>query len=1043
MLALFAAVSLYAADLNIYASGLKATQQGDSATLEYVLNTDATGLSILLYPAVGDPISVPVKDAALLSKGAHSVAINLSTIPGGQYAWGIKAESDATQFVDACNGDGMYNYYLPQDVVVDNNYESPFFGRIYVSESTDGASDGGSDATKAQTRGFYIYNADLTFANGDTAALTGYDGGLGGTRSSRLGFKRAAIDANGYVYVASRDAATMGVYRMDPANPSANFVQVLAASATVDAVEIVGDELYTMEGVTVGAGSLNKYQMNVIPVDSAVASLDQTQVLGFGNADCDAAYDGRGGFWFAEHRYSIDAYPCLAHMNAQGVKDFEISASVNTELLSNADGGASYRGVVAVNPTYDLVAIGSNRRAVVFTIGYDSVGAPVLTKLIETGILGGNIDGLAFDVANNLYVASASSERFYAFPLAKEVNAFVTPAPAAQVLTSNAPLHLVFKDNMTLNNGDNSNAVSSVDAIFKFESGMVESVSGCSKLYNARNGYGIKFGTGSAVGTLTIHLASAVRPDSIVFRASAYSANEGAAKFMGDEVDLTQYGNKVITPYTKVFDGNTDVETILIETTSKRMYVTEVIIYCNGKSDVALDDYVFEADEPLYLNTEKSVVGFWTNDKAKQVAHFYNAGGEATDIVGEVLLMDPSVVKFTAPAGAFRYVSFSRHDASTDSLFNQTALFDLRGHVGNIVDTWVEAKTGNGYNSVVWASYVEPALVYSIKHPWGTGLDDDWSWKECEEQTDGTWQLVDVYGGTGCNIQPAIMDSTWIAQPTLVGNPSTGDSCLFVINPNATTLAEVLTITNLNPNVVYKIKHPWNGGDWTWKECEEQADGTWKLLDIYGGNGCNIEPTVLDQGWIASPVLVGNPFLGDSCSFVIDPNTADTAAILTITKLGDPNPEVTVYEHLYEIGDNQGWKPSEAIEMTQKAENIFEGTFEFTKEGASYFAFITVKPETDDWTLTNANRFGGATNNELVVNDGTYDLAVGELCLTANPGTYTITVNLNTKTASVKLEDSAINNLNGEEQVTKVIKNGQLYIIRNGVMYTATGARVE
>lgn len=970
MLALFAAVSLYAADLNIYASGLKAEQQGSTVTAYYTLNTQADSLYFMLF---GDNIDaamiMKVDEATALTKGAHALPLTLPTeVPSGVYHWAIKAFSSATTFADALNGDGMYNFYLPQDVAVDVNCNSPFFGRVYVSESTDGASDGGSAATKAQTRGLYMYNADMTFVNGDTAALNGYDGGIGGARNGRAGFKRIAIDNNGLVYVASRDAATQGVWRIDPANPTANAVQVLAASAAVDAIGIVGNDMYTLEGIGLvdGAcvGSMKEYSLATIPVGAPTGVMGQDTILGFGNSDVDAAYDGRGGWWFTEHRYSVDAYPCLKHVGQNGV-DYIVDNAHNTDLLSNADGGASYRGVIAINPDGNLLAMGSNKRAVVFSIAYDATsGVPTLTKLCETAILGGNIDGVAFDVANNLYVASASSERLYAFPIATTDNSCVVPAPdkskvyigvpvpvqhmylmgdntgwnptqgieltctadsvfegvftftndtsyfaffdalaenndqggwdyvnahryagetdnvllnaaytqvaaekanrtfrvapagqyklrinlktskvamfyqAPAAIDDNA-IYIAFKDVPGKEGGDNSNAVTSIEDIIKAGADYIDTIPTATKIYNSREGCGVKFGNSSVVGELTLRLANAVIPDAIIVNAIAYGGNnnEGVAVLMGDTVNLKQYGNKVLHPYTKQYDGQTVVSELTFSSTaSNRIYLLDVIII------------------------------------------------------------------------------------------------------------------------------------------------------------------------------PAAQDTTPI-QPT-----------------------------------VYKIKHPWdlnNVDPWIWKECEEQIDGTWALEAPYYGGGCNIDPKVLEQDWIASPVLVGNPYNGDSCRFVINPAATDVAGILTITKLGDPNPDTTVvvYDHLYEIGDNQGWKPTEAIEMTKKSENVFEGTFDFTAT-LSYFAFITVKPETEDWTLVNANRFGGAINNELIADGGTYNLNAGELCLTANPGKYTITVNLTEKTAAVTLE-TGIENINGENNVQKVLRNGQIYIIRDGETYTVTGAKVE
>ena len=148
-------------------------------------------------------------------------------------------------------------------------------------------------------------------------------------------------------------------------------------------------------------------------------------------------------------------------------------------------------------------------------------------------------------------------------------------------------------------------------------------------------------------------------------------------------------------------------------------------------------------------------------------------------------------------------------------------------------------------------------------------------------------------------------------------------------------------------------------------------------------------------------------------------------------------------EHLYEIGDNQGWKPAEGIEMTKTAENVFTGTFTFTAE-TSYFAFTTV--QSDDWDVVNANRFGGAENN-LLVSDGTVaQLAKGgpNGCLTIGAGTFDVTVDLNAMTASFTkhADESAVENTEAGN-VTKIVENGQVYVIKNGVRYNVLGTVVE
>ena len=244
------------------------------------------------------------------------------------------------------------------------------------------------------------------------------------------------------------------------------------------------------------------------------------------------------------------------------------------------------------------------------------------------------------------------------------------------------------------------------------------------------------------------------------------------------------------------------------------------------------------------------------------------------------------------------------------------------------------------------------------------------------------------------------------------------------------------------PEITYSIKHPWGGGEWTFKECEMDSTGMYFLYDIYGGNGCNVEPAILGIDWIEFPTLIGNPAVGDSCLFVVNPLASTEADIITITKIGTDTvpPTPVVYENLYEIGDNQNWKPSQAIEMTKKSENVFEGSFSFA--AVTYFGFITVKPETDDWDLANANRFGAN-------NDGD-EVAVGSNVIYKNAnafkvaaGNYTFTVDLTNMTLSIVKDESALNNVEGETNVQKIYENGHIYILRDGVIYTTTGAVVK
>lgn len=413
--------------VNVMASGLKSVVNADATemTIDYVLNTEAIGVTVQFFDAAGDlAAEVELEDAALLTAGAHqtTVEIPLDELEEGEtYSWGIVAEGGTTTFADVLPADdNRYNYYMPMGIVVDNSFESEYFGRIYLSEATDGASDGMSEATKNQVRGIYIYDTELNFVNGQQSAVLGYDGGLGGDRTATTGFRRLAIDRFGYVYVATLDDDTKGVYRMDPSAPDNAFVQVLEGSRPVNALEIVEDTLYTIENVSETTGEFDIYDMTTIPVGKPLSrKLTADTIMQLANPYITIRSDKRGGFWVAQSRWGYTYKPFM-HWNANKEVDYQITGSVNSEVLGDVSNNVSYRGQLALNVAGDKIALASNKCAKVYSISYDDDGVPSLSLICMTPELGGNIDGLAFDVAENLYVASASVERFYVFPMAKE-----------------------------------------------------------------------------------------------------------------------------------------------------------------------------------------------------------------------------------------------------------------------------------------------------------------------------------------------------------------------------------------------------------------------------------------------------------------------------------------------------------------------------------------------------------------------------------------------------------------------------------------------
>ena len=106
----------------------------------------------------------------------------------------------------------------------------------------------------------------------------------------------------------------------------------------------------------------------------------------------------------------------------------------------------------------------------------------------------------------------------------------------------------------------------------------IASVAVADKIFNAQTGYGLKFGNSSSGGSITLTLATPIKPTSIVMNASQYGASEGTGLLQGEQYDMTNGGGKgKFNNYTKTYDGETEVTTIVVGAV-KRGYVKSVTV---------------------------------------------------------------------------------------------------------------------------------------------------------------------------------------------------------------------------------------------------------------------------------------------------------------------------------------------------------------------------------------------------------------------------------------------------------------------------------
>lgn len=147
-----------------------------------------------------------------------------------------------------------------------------------------------------------------------------------------------------------------------------------------------------------------------------------------------------------------------------------------------------------------------------------------------------------------------------------------------------------------------------------------------------------------------------------------------------------------------------------------------------------------------------------------------------------------------------------------------------------------------------------------------------------------------------------------------------------------------------------------------------------------------------------------------------------TVTKIEVIKADEPQPQPTVPEHLYVIGqiDGNGFTPANGIEMV-KADNVFTytGMVEDADNGFGYVSFTEI--QSDDWNAVNAARWAG-TPDQSIADGETATLTKGvdaSFKLAAGAHTFTITFADGGATLSVTGANS-IDEINAAENAPAV-----------------------
>ena len=293
--------------------------------------------------------------------------------------------------------------------------------------------------------------------------------------------------------------------------------------------------------------------------------------------------------------------------------------------------------------------------------------------------------------------------------------------------------------------------------------------------------------------------------------------------------------------------------------------------------------------------------------------------------------------------------------------------------------------------------------------------------------------------------------------------PTDGNDCYTITGwgDNDGSWSKYTTPDPVDPSsVVYSIKHPWKDGkdeSWSYKDLTPNGDGTHSIRDIYGGNGCNWKSTVSGEKWVGSPTLVGEPAVGDSAIFTLTSTEGDGA--ITITKISstsggeggngeDPeptDPSETAYWYFDE--NNTTWEGTVGWKMTVSGDIAF---VKVPAGEANKFKIFPCNPKADSKVLANDDNIaeGALAGDIALTKDATewkniiIDVTTTDYFVVLYlPNTATNSSDKYLVAAKTELS-TAISNTEVKADFTKIIRDGQVLIVREGKTFDMMGQQV-
>ena len=446
---------------NPFAYALKSEIADNALKISYSLNADATDVNIIVKNAAGEEVATSAEGA--LAKGAYTAEISIADFEDGDYTWEISVAGAEKTKIERFSS---VSFYHPSGLDVDNSFESPSFGTLFIAEgytageTTDYVS---AQADGSEGGGLYMYNAageqildkdgksrffSTEFAcagnNSDFKSSSSYYGAdfarVRVAEDGRIFANRYVWKGNYFLSAASVDALVAGegftnlladktmtnsFYYDEAGNLLAGPAQDFDVIGAGEETKLLAITRNTTDlGAATSQNSALEYNIGTslsLPSASIYTPLDQKYTISYTRA-MNIEYDNLGGVWYCQYRSApTDTDPALVYVDANGT----------VQYFEGAGGAARRNGAMSVSKDGKYLAAASAQGVLsVYKIVRDESGKVTLNEEHRlTHRMGNNLYDLAFGVGGNIYGSNASGELVDGYALPRS-EAFTTKAAA-------------------------------------------------------------------------------------------------------------------------------------------------------------------------------------------------------------------------------------------------------------------------------------------------------------------------------------------------------------------------------------------------------------------------------------------------------------------------------------------------------------------------------------------------------------------------------------------------------------------------------------